>query len=87
MKTIEITNENDALTQYTDGLEKGDVVVLTKNDEPVAALVSLEDIDTDSLSLSTNPDFLRIIERSRQSFNEGRTLSADEMRAAVAKME
>jgi|AP95_1055475.scaffolds.fasta_scaffold158281_1 antitoxin (DNA-binding transcriptional repressor) of toxin-antitoxin stability system len=87
MGNIEIDQATGPMSAYVDDLGQGEILVVTRGEQPVAALVSLEDIDAESLALSTNPDFLRIIERSRQNFRMCRTLSLVEMRAAAAKMD
>jgi len=82
MKTIELTTASKPLAEYAD--EFGDdVVVLTANHQPIAAVVSLKNVDRESLELSTNPEFLAIIERARAEIAAGRTLSLDEMKRAV----
>jgi len=47
---------------------------------PVAALVSLRKVDRESLVLSTNPQFLRIIESARKEIREGKTISLEALR-------
>ncbi len=82
MKTIELTTAKKSLSEYAK--ELGDeVVVLTENNKPVAALVSLKDTDMESVTLSMNPEFRAIIEQARQDFAAGRKLSLDEMRRDV----
>lgn len=84
MKTIELSTATQPLSNYVD--ELGDEpIVLTLNNTPVAALVSLRDLDTESLMLSTNPEFLSIIEQARAEFRAGEKLSLEEMRRAVAE--
>ena len=53
---------------------------------PVAALVSLRKVDRESLALSTNPEFLKIIETSRKEIRAGKTtpLEALERKFGVA---
>ena len=82
MITIEMSTASKPLSQYANELDE-DVVVLTLHDKPIAALVSLRDVDRESLSLSTNRDFLAIIARAREEFREGRTLSLEEVKRAV----
>jgi hypothetical protein len=53
---------------------------------PIAALVSLKEVDRESLSLSTNPEFLAIIDKARQEFRDGKKMSFEAMREAVAEM-
>ncbi len=79
MKTIEISTASKSLAEYASDIER-DFVVLTSNNVPVAAIVSLKDIDPDSLALSTNSEFMEIIERARQEVADGRTISLDEMK-------
>ena len=82
MRTLEIEMATRPLSAYA--RELGDeILVLTSDREPVAAVVSLKNVDKESLSLSTNPEFMRIIEESRNEFRLGRTLSLDEMRKKV----
>jgi len=63
MKTIELTTASKPLSEYAK--EIGDeIVVLTSHQKPIAAIVSLQKEDTESLSLSLNPEFIEIIERA-----------------------
>ena len=82
MKTIEMSTASKPLSEYANELDE-DVVVLTLHDKPIAALVSLRGVDRESLSLSTNRDFLAIIDRAREEFREGRTLSLEEVKREV----
>jgi len=52
------------LAEYARGLKRRPVI-LTRRGKPVAALVSVEHEDWESISLATNPQFMAIIERSR----------------------
>lgn len=56
-----------------------DTLVFTRKKRPVAALVSLRDIDRESLALSTNPEFLRIIETSRKEIRMGKKISLEKL--------
>ncbi len=60
--------------------------MLTSNEKPVAAIVSLKDVDMESLSLSTNPDFMEIIKESRKDFKLGKKLSLSKMKEELKKM-
>lgn len=79
MKTIEISTASGTLAEYAGELEDG-FVVLTSNNTPVAAIVSLKNIDPESLALSTNSEFLAIVEQARQEIAEGQTISLDSMK-------
>lgn len=82
MKTIEISAAVKSLSEYADELDD-DIVVLTSGNKPVAALVPLKNVDRESWALSTNDDFLELIEQARTEFREGKTLSFEEMKRAV----
>jgi prevent-host-death family protein len=79
MKTLEIKDATESLADYA--LEVGkETVIITRNGKPVAALVSLENVDEETLSLSTNPDFIQLIERSREEQKSKGGLSSEELR-------
>ena len=82
MRTIEISTASRPLSAYTEELGK-DVIVLTANDEPVAAIVPLIDVDRESLALSLSPEFMTIIEQARAECEAGKTLTLEEMKRAV----
>ena len=79
MKTVELTEALKPLSDYAKELDE-EIIVLTSNKKPVAALVSLKNIDQESLSLSTNPEFMKIIDSAREEFKTGKKLSFEEMR-------
>jgi hypothetical protein len=82
VKTIEISTASKTLAEYARGL-RGRLVVLTQRRRPVAALVSLKNVDRETLVLSGHPEFLAIIRRARREFAAGRKLSLAEMKRAV----
>ena len=86
MKTIEISTAKRPLSDYAKEIDE-DIIVLTSDDKPVAAIVSLKNVDPESLSLSTNPEFLEIIERAREEFKSGKKLSLEEMQQEVSKFD
>ncbi len=59
--------------------------MLTRRGRPVAMLVPVSSADLESFSLSTNPDFLAIFERSRARSKPGSGISTDEMRRRLAE--
>ena len=59
---------------------KEEPVLLTEHGHPIAALLSLETEDKESLALSANPQFLEIIEQSRARLAAEGGISSDEMR-------
>jgi antitoxin (DNA-binding transcriptional repressor) of toxin-antitoxin stability system len=79
MRTIQLSQASRPLAEYADELD-GEIVVLMKRNRPVAAIVPLRNVDRESLSLSTNPKFLKLIQRSRADFAAGRKRSLEEVR-------
>jgi hypothetical protein len=79
MKTIDIHDANAPLSHYARQLGE-EPLVLTDGDQPVAALVSIGELDLESLSLGTNPKFLAILETARAQHRAGQGLSPDEVR-------
>jgi PHD/YefM family antitoxin component YafN of YafNO toxin-antitoxin module len=79
MKTVEIDQANDSLRNYA-GSVRDTPLVITDSGKPVAALLSLDNVDMETVSLSTNPKFLSIIENSRRRQDREGGASGDEMR-------
>ena len=82
MKRINLASADRPLAHYAADL--GDeIVLLTKRNRAVAAIVPLKNVDRESLALSHHPEFLQLIAQSRAEFAAGRKLSLDQMRRAV----
>lgn len=64
LRTAELAKINARLEEHTRELEHSPVVIAKKG-VPVAVLVSVEDIDVESLAASGSPGFWAIIEESR----------------------
>jgi prevent-host-death family protein len=79
MKTLAIKNATASLADYVEDLEK-DPVIVTSGGKPVAALVSLKNVDAETLRLSNDPRFLAIIERSRRRHRKEGGIPSAEMR-------
>ena len=82
MKTIKLESASRSLAAYANELDD-QIVVVTDRNKPVAAVVPLKNVDRESLALSSHPEFLEIIEKSRRQFAAGDTLSLEEMKRAV----
>lgn len=82
-QTIEIDKAKKSLSTYAKELNDDEVLVLMSDEKPVAAVVSLRNVDKESLSLSINPDFMEIILKSREEFKSGKKLSLEEMKKEV----
>ena len=60
MKTLDVRNASKSLADYTAELDS-ESIVITSNEKPVAALISLRGLDRESVALSLSPDFAKII--------------------------
>jgi hypothetical protein len=76
---VDIADSRDAVE---DALTRSQIepLVITRDGKPVAALVPIEDVDLESLSLSHNPEFIAMLERSRRSAKEKGTIPFEEMK-------
>jgi prevent-host-death family protein len=79
LKKVDIAKANGTLADYAQNLQQGPLVV-TKKGKPVAVLVPVEGMDWESLSVSTSPEFLDLIERSRRRQEQEGSLSSEEVR-------
>jgi len=64
VKTLEVAEATAPLAEYARDVKK-EPLILTIGGEPVAALVPIENADLETVTLSTHPQFLALIERSR----------------------
>jgi prevent-host-death family protein len=79
MKIVEIAEANETLAKYASALTE-EPVIITSNGQPIAALVTLENVDMETISLSTNPKFIELIEQSRARRRSEGGISSAEMR-------
>ena len=79
MKTIETAKATAPLAEYAKDVTK-EPVILTKKGRPIAALVAIENADLETVTLSTNPKLLALIERSRMRQKSEGGVSSEEMR-------
>ena len=84
MKTVEVSKATLPLSDYTKEVKK-EPVIITKEGRPVAALVSLPNADIETVSLSNNPKFIALIERSRLRQKAEGGVSTEEMRRRLGK--
>jgi len=64
MKTVELSKATAPLKAYARDVSKEPMIV-TVEGKPVAALVAIGNADLETVTLSTHPQFLALIERSR----------------------
>ena len=79
MKTIEQAEAKASLAEYA-GQAATEPMVITVDGKPIAALIALENVDLETIALSTNPEFLTLIERSRARQKAEGGISSAEMR-------
>src|SRR5437016_4551332 len=81
MKTIEMNKARSALADYAPEV-RDEPLVVTRKGKPVMAVFSVEgmDLDQETLSLSTNPDFLALMERSRARYRAEGGIPLEEVR-------
>jgi prevent-host-death family protein len=77
MKVLEKNEARASLAEYVEQIEQEPIIIEIAG-KPVAVLMSLADVDWETISLSTNPEFLSIIQRSRlRDKSEGRVSNED----------
>jgi antitoxin (DNA-binding transcriptional repressor) of toxin-antitoxin stability system len=79
MKTVDLAKASKSLSAYAHELGE-EPVILTVDDKPVAALVSLKNVDRESLALSTSPVFLRLMQAAREELERGDSVSLEEIK-------
>jgi len=79
MKTLEMTKATAPLVEYAQAMGEGPVI-LTVNGRPVVALISIEGMDWETVTQSTHPQFLALIEQSRARHKAEGGISGAEMR-------
>lgn len=84
MKTVEVVKATLPLADYTKKVKK-EPVIITREGKPVAALVGISNADIETVSLSNNPKFLALIERSRARQKAEGGIPTEEMRRRLEK--
>ncbi|RJP31371.1 MAG: type II toxin-antitoxin system prevent-host-death family antitoxin [Candidatus Omnitrophota bacterium] len=86
MKTIELSTAKQSLSEVADEIDQ-DMIILTSHHKPIAAIISLKEMDEESLSLSTNHEFMNIIQQSRKEFMAGKRIPLEKMKQEILEME
>jgi PHD/YefM family antitoxin component YafN of YafNO toxin-antitoxin module len=84
VKKIKLSEASKPLAEYAAELED-EMIVVTSEGKPLAAVIPLrhmENVDAESLALSSSRAFMEIIEDARGEFKAGKTLTLDEMKQA-----
>jgi PHD/YefM family antitoxin component YafN of YafNO toxin-antitoxin module len=79
MKKIELAKASAPLSEYAVEAEKDPIIVLRRG-KPMAAVIPLRNTDEETVALSTNKNFLKIIEKSRSKLKKHGGISAKELR-------
>jgi prevent-host-death family protein len=80
MRTLEMEEATGSLVEYARQVMSKEPVILTVGGRPVVALVPIENADLETVSLSTHPQFIALIERSRARQKSEGGLSSKEVR-------
>jgi len=86
MNTIELKDATEPLAEYVKRME-GEPVTIVHKGVPLAVLVPAGNDDYESVQMSTNPEFIAILERSRARGREEGGFSTEEMRKMLEKEE
>ena len=79
MKKIDIRKAPSPLQDYLRNLGE-EPVILTVGRKPIGVLLPVRDADLETVSLSLNPKFLAILEKSKRSYYEKGGISSEELR-------
>ncbi len=79
MRALEIKQATAPLAEYVRTVGEGPVIVSVKG-KPVAALISIENADWETVRLSSHPEFLALIQRSRARQKKEGGISSNELR-------
>lgn len=83
MKTLDVNDATDPLRDYARRMGK-EAVVLTDDGKPVAALVAIDNADWETVALSTSPQFIDLIQRSRARHARDGGIPAADLRRRLA---
>jgi prevent-host-death family protein len=86
MKMIELQDATEPLAEYVKRME-GEPVTIVHKGVPLVVLVPAGNDDYESVQISTDPQFIALLERSRKSIKEGGGFSTEEMRKIFEKEE
>ena len=86
MKVVEKAKATGSLAAYTEEVGNGPVVV-TDQGKPVAVLVPIDNADLETVALSTNRQFIELIERSRARVRKEGGVSSKAMRQRFKREE
>ncbi len=84
MKTVEISQATGPLAGDVRSAAH-DPVIVTDQGRPIAAVLPIENADEETVSLSKNPRFIALIERSYERWKREGGISTEEMRRRLSE--
>jgi prevent-host-death family protein len=84
MKVVEKVQATATLAAYMEDVGNGPLVV-THQGKPVAVLMPIENADLETVALSTNRQFIELVERSRARVRAEGAVSSEAMRRRFGK--
>ncbi|NET59818.1 MAG: type II toxin-antitoxin system Phd/YefM family antitoxin [Symploca sp. SIO2E6] len=82
MKHLDLTQATDSLATYIQKLEE-DQLVVVQHGKPVAVLMPITEDELEDISLSNNPEFLAILEKSRTSLQRKGGVSLEQVKQGL----
>ncbi len=82
--TLPLSEIKKRLSEIVDGVEsRHDRVVLTRNGRPAAVILSPDDLESleETIEILSNPAAVRAIRKAETEIDNGKALTADELRA------
>ena len=79
MTKIQFKKASGSLSEYAQKARKDPIIVI-KRGKPFAAVIPIRNADEETIALSTNRKFLKIIKRSRARLKKEGSISASELR-------
>jgi prevent-host-death family protein len=83
IRRVELADATEPLARYAQAVDEGPLVV-TRDGEPIAVVLSIDNADLETVALSNHPRFLEVIERSRDRQKREGGLSSAAVRALFA---
>lgn len=85
MKTVDAAKAQGPLAGYARRVHQADEAIVVVDDgKPIAVVVPVEGGNLEALSLSTNPEFIGLLEASRRRCPPGRGISLAEVERRLA---
>ncbi len=79
MKKIELEQAQGSLADYIKNTES-EGIIISRQGKPIAILISVENLDEETVRLSLNSDFINILNTSRESLQTEGGISLEQMK-------